>query len=276
MSVLWGRAELLLGLKLVVCYNSGVFGLSKPKLPITQEQQRWVDNSFLRLASILGAQRLFQATTVLPIPEHFPDPYDRSEIALQRIFSRVATRMQMNPADIDVTLFASGHDLTRDLVPFYSGKDSTAGGLYYHDPDAKPHISINEAQLKDPMALVAVLAHELGHIILLRPGLVDRDDPDMEPLNDLLTVFLGFGIFTANSAFRFEQHSDDTSQGWSARRHGYLSEELLGYALARFAFERGEAKPAWISFLATNIASYMKRSAAWLAINHEPRLFVRD
>lgn len=40
------------------------------------------------------------------------------------------------------------------------------------------------------------------------------------------------------------------SQGWSARRLGYLSEEQLGYALARFAFERGEGKPSWISFLA--------------------------
>ena len=90
------------------------------------------------------------------------------------------------------------------------------------------------------MTLVAVLAHELGHVILLRPGLVDRKDPDMEPLNDLLTVFLGFGIFTANAAFRFEQHSDNRSQGWSARRTGYLSEQQFGYSLARFAYERGE------------------------------------
>lgn len=112
--------------------------------------------------------------------------------------------------------------------------------------------------MEDPVALVATLAHELGHVILLRPVLVDRDDPDMEQLNDLLTVFLGFGIFTANSAFRFEQHSDNTSQGWSASRLGYLSEEELGYALSR---------------LATNIASYMKRSADWLAHMGAPRLF---
>jgi hypothetical protein len=192
------------------------------------------------------------------------------------MFHRIADQMQVNPAEIDVTLFASGDDLTRGLVPFYSDATSGAAGLYHHDPADRPHISINEAQLKDPMALVAVLAHEIGHIILLRPGLVDRNDPDMEPVNDLLTVFLGFGIFTANAAFRFEQHSDNTSQGWSARRLGYLSEEQLGYALARFARERGEGKPPWASFLSTNIATYMKRSAAWLAGQHEPRLFSGD
>jgi hypothetical protein len=253
-----------------------VFGLSKPKLPITPERQHWVDNSFLRLAAPLGARRLLQATVVLPTPKHFPDPYDRSEVALQRMFHRVATQMQVNPADIEVTLFASGDDITRNLVPFYSGRTSGAAGLYHHNSADGPHISINENQLKDPMTLVAVLAHELGHIILLRPGLVDRDDPDMEPLNDLLTVFLGFGIFTANSAFRFEQHSDSTSQGWSARRLGYLSEEQFGYALARFAFERGEGRPAWTSFLSTNIAAYLRRSVAWLTTRREPRLFSGD
>jgi hypothetical protein len=250
-----------------------VFGLIKPKLPISPEQQRWVDNSFHRLSALVGAHRLLQATVVLPTTKHFPDPYDRSELALQRIFHRIATQMHVNPADVEVTVFASGDDLTRELVPFYSERTSGAAGLYHHNEADGPHISINEAQLKDPMALVAVLTHELGHIILLRPGLVDRDDPDMEPLNDLLTVFLGFGIFTANAAFRFEQHNDNTSQGWSARRLGYLSEEQFGYALARFAFERGEGKPSWASFLSTNIASYMKRSSAWLASRPEPRLF---
>jgi hypothetical protein len=255
-------------------YNCGVFGLTKPKLPITAEQQSRIDDSFLRLAALLSAHRLLQATVVLPTPEYFPDPYDRSEVSLQRMFHRVATLMQVDPTDIDVKLFASGDDLTRDLVPFYSGATSGAAGLYHHDPADRPRISINEGQLNDPMALVAVLAHELGHIILLRPGLIERDDPYMEPLNDLLTVFLGFGIFTANAAFRFEQHSDNTSQGWSVRRLGYLSEKELGYALARFAYERGEGKPAWISFLSTNIASYLKRAAAWLANNHEQRLFI--
>jgi len=250
-----------------------MFGLSKPKLPLTPEQQRWIDSSFLRLASLVGANRLLQATVILPTPEHFPDPYDRSEDALQRMFARVATQMGVKPAEINVTLFTSGYELTRKLVPFHSGESSGAGGLYHHDPEARPHIEINEEQLKDPMSLVATLAHELGHIILLRPGLVDRADPQMEPLNDLLTIFLGFGIFTANSAFRFEQHQDSTSQGWSARRLGYLSEEQLGYALARFAFERGETKPAWRAFLATNVKSYMKRSAAWLTDSHATRLF---
>jgi len=181
--------------------------------------------------------------------------------------------MRVNPSEIDVALFASEDDITRDLAPFTSGPSSGPAGLYHHDPTTRQQISVDEAQMKDPIALVATLAHEIGHIILLRPGLIPRDDPDMEPLTDLLTVFLGFGIFTANSTFRFAQYTNYRSQGWSASRLGYLSEELFGYALARFAFERGEAKPAWTSFLSTNIRTYLKRSASCLAARPEPRLF---
>lgn len=249
-----------------------MFGLPKPKLRISQDEKRFIDDSFRRLAALLGAHRLLKATVVLPTDEHFPDPYDRSEIYLQRMFSRVAARMEVDPASVDLRLFASAYDLARDITPYYFGNDSGAAGLYYHDPEKSPHIEINEKELKDPMALVAVLAHELGHIILLRPGLVDRGEADMEPLNDLLTIFLGFGIFTANAAFRFKQHNDYASQGWSTRRIGYLSEEQLGYGLARFAYERGESKPSWAKFLTTNVASSFKRSAAWLADNQEPRL----
>ena len=250
-----------------------MFGLRKPRLLITAQQQQWVDDSFRRLASLLGTQRFRLAKVILPTSEFFPDAFDGSESALQNMFRRVAGYMQVDPTSIDVSIFTTEDHLTRQLVPFYEVHSSGAAGLYHHDPEARAHISIDEVLLKDPVGLVAVLTHELGHIILLRPGLVERKDPQMEPLNDLLTIFLGFGIFTANSAFRFEQHSTDRSQGWSARRQGYLSEELLGYSLARFAFEHGESKPRWFSHLSTNVKSYAKQSADWLAHRPEPFLF---
>lgn len=249
-----------------------MFGLGAPKLPISSEDQGWVDKSFRRLANLLGAGRLLDATVVLPTEQHFPDPYDRSEVGLRNMFHRVAKLMQVDAANIELTVFARGHDMTRSLVPFFRSNDSGPSGLYL-DAVEKPHISVDEALLKDPATLVAVLAHEIGHVILLRPGLIQRGDPDMEPLTDLLTVFVGFGIFSANSAFYFEQRTHYDSHGWSARRLGYLPEEVYGYALARFAYERRENKPPWASFLSSNVAAYLKRSASWLSSRHEPHLF---
>ena len=57
----------------------GLIGLTKSKLPITEEQRDWIDRSFLRLGGLVGAHRLFEAAPMLPTPEHFPDRYDRSE-----------------------------------------------------------------------------------------------------------------------------------------------------------------------------------------------------
>lgn len=213
---------------------------------------------------------MLDAVVILPELEHFPDRFDRSEASLDSIFRRVADYMRVDPDSIELTLFDQGADVSSSLLPYASGQSAGAGGIYCHSPEEKTEISINASKLADPLALVATLAHELGHVILLRPGLVDRDAEDMEPLNDLLTVYLGFGVFNANAVLQFRQYTNNESQGWSARRLGYLSEELFGYALARFAFERKERKPSWAKHLTTNVSTYFKRSSAWLEANGSP------
>jgi hypothetical protein len=251
----------------LIGYKDEMFGLGRSKLPVTDEERLWIDKSFLRLADLLGARRMRDAVVMLPTPEHFPDRYDGSEEALEAIFRRVAERMQVDPGTIALDIFDDARQTTRSLVPFWSGESSGAGGLYGHDGVSRTVVAINSSYLEDPMALVATLAHELGHVILLRPGLVGRDEPDMEPLNDLLTVFLGFGVFNANAVFQFRQFNSYDRQGWSTRRLGYLSEQQFGYALARFAEERGESKPEWSKYLSTNVASYYRQSIGWLRAN---------
>jgi hypothetical protein len=162
-----------------------VFGLFEQKLPVTDEQKVWNDGSLIRLASLLNGTAPLRDPIVLPTPEHFPDPYDNSEAALHRIFRRVAARMKVDPDQIEVVLFNSADRMTSGLVPFYSGSHSAAAGLYHHNSRWKTQISIEGQLLKDPMALVGVVAHELGHALLLRPGLVDQKDKDMEPLTPL-------------------------------------------------------------------------------------------
>jgi len=128
-------------------------------------------------------------------------------------------------------------------------------------------VALRSTQLKDPLALVATMAHELGHVILLGGGLMNPKTPDHEPMTDLLTVFLGLGIFNANSAARFSQGQEERRYSWSMQRLGYLPEEVYGYALARFATERGEDKAAWTKHLSTNVRAYYKHSLSWLAKN---------
>ena len=241
-----------------------MFGLS-PKLPLPEEQRKWVDRGFERLTKLLGRQRMLDAKLILPDDEYFPDPYDGSKSGVVAMAERVATYMGVPRETFVVEIFAEGEDAWREALPVGRPESHDAAGLYLHKLEEERRvIGVHAKGLKDPLALAATLAHELAHAILLGGKLLDPNAVDMEPMTDLCTVFLGMGFFTASSAFQFKQWTSNRTQGWSWERKGYLSEELWAYALARFAFERGERKPDWAKQLPTNIRGYFTRSAAWL------------
>jgi hypothetical protein len=250
-----------------------MFGFSS-KLPVSEEERQWVDEGFRRLEKLLGRRRMLEAQVILPTPEYFPDPYDKSPESAEMLFQRVCGYMGVDRRRIDMRLFSDGTDRLRSILPYSRGKGGGCAGFYRHDPNAaadhegKSRMLVAlRAELEDPLLLVGTMAHELGHVILLGGELISPETPDHEPLTDLLTVFLGFGVFNANSAGRFKQFQNETHYGWSMQRLGYLDEEVFGYALARFATQRGEEKAAWTKHLSTNVRAYYKRSLSWLAKN---------
>jgi len=248
-----------------------------PKLPISEEDRQWVHEGFNRLEKLLGRDRMLEARVITPTAEDFPDPYDESPETVEQLFSRVCRYMQVNREAIEFEIFPDETDELRALLPAWSGgTGKRPAGLYMHamearssetNEGAKGVVAIRSSQLKDPLSLVATIAHELGHVILLGGGLMNPDTPDHEPMTDLLTVFLGLGIFTANSAGRFQQFQHEQRIGWSMQRLGYLPEEVFAYALDKFAIERNEDKVAWEKHLSTNVRAYFKRSRAWQAKN---------
>ena len=248
-----------------------MFGFS-PKLPISEEERQWIDDGFHRLKRMLGARRILEAPVVLPIAEHFPDPYDRTWASVEMLFQRVCGYMQVDRSTIELEVLTDGTRELKSLLPYWRGDSAGCAGLYTHDQTSTQGenakgmvIAVSEAHFDDPLIVVATLAHELGHVILLGGGLIRPDVEDHEPLTDLLTVYLGLGVFTANSAARFRQYQHERRGGWSMRRLGYLPQEAFGYALAKFAAERGEIKPEWAKHLTPNVRAYYKSSRAWLA-----------
>jgi hypothetical protein len=241
-----------------------MFGF-KPRLPVTEEEQLWVDEGFRRLAGLLGWSRMRNATVIQPTDEFFPDPFSPTEASLETIFCRTCSFMGVPHADVELTLIPDTSDL-QEMLPRYSYQSEGPAGLHYGSSSAgeRPLIAVRKSLLKDPLTLVATLVHELGHVILLDGGHLSRDVEDMEPLTDLVTVYLGLGIFTANASRRFLKYRDERREGWSMHRLGYLPEVVFAYALARFANERGEEKPGWTAHLSTNLKSWFRESAAWL------------
>ncbi len=252
-----------------------MFGFS-PKLPISDEDRLWVDDGFRRLEKLVGRRRMLEARVITPTAEDFPDPYDKtSPASAEKLFGRVCEYMRVDRGSIEFEIFPDETEELREILPHWRGSSGKgAAGLYIHamqerdsGDDERAVVAIRSSQLKDPVSLVAAMAHELGHVILLGQGLMTPKTPDHEPVTDLLTVFLGFGIFNANSANRFRRWQDDRRQGWSMRRLGYLTEEIFGYALAKFVLEREETRTEWEKHLSTNVRSYFNRSRRWLARN---------
>jgi len=238
------------------------------KLPVMEEERLWVDEGFHRLSKMLGSSRLQKAAVILPTDEFFPDPWDSSETAFTALFYRVCGYMDVNPGKVELEIIPDSSELLEVLPAYSMRNENNPAGLHFGgNAEERPLVALRQSLLKDPLAAVATLAHELSHVILLDGGHLRREDEEMEPLTDLTTVYLGLGVFTANASRNFRKYQDDRREGWSMSRLGYLPETVFGYALARFARERGESEPEWSKHLSTNLRAWFRQSEKWLKQN---------
>jgi hypothetical protein len=199
---------------------------------------------------------------ILPRPEFFPDPYHETESDARRILDRVCGYMRLDPTTIRMSLYDESDPNAGN--PIFSGqRQQGTAGLY--QPEGRYYrIWIEVSNLHDPLALIATMTHELGHIHLLGHGRIQSDADDHEPLTDLLTVFLGLGVFTANSVIREHSWFEGGYSGWSISRRGYLGMAAYGYAFAKFARCRSETWPDWADELRPDVHSAFKQAMRFL------------
>jgi hypothetical protein len=126
-------------------------------------------------------------------------------------------------------------------------------------------ITYDPASVDNTFTLVATLAHELAHYLL---GSVREEPPGGEDLHefatDLMTIYLGFGIFGANSAFNFRQHGDFMSQGWQSAGQGYLGEREWAFGLAMFLELRNDPSDTLREFLKPHIMADVQKARRYL------------
>jgi hypothetical protein len=101
--------------------------------------------------------------------------------------------------------------------------------------------------------------HQLGH------GKISHDTEDHEPLTDLLAVFLGLGVFTANSVICENYWQAGNLSGSGMSRRGYLGMPEYGYAFALFARARGEGGERWSPALRLDVHAAFKQAMRFLS-----------
>jgi hypothetical protein len=238
--------------------------LFQPKCPVPAREQAWIEKMLLWCVDRFGRLPL-RRPVIEPTGVFFPGSYVGAEREVLRTVDQVRAYLGISADRFTVEVAIDG-ELPGELhkLPLHPVRRAIVAGDY-QQREGRGHIRIDPAQAEDRKRLVAVAAHELCHELLLgRGGVPDAEGEDHEPLTDLLTVYTGFGVFTANAAFDFKAY---TMGGWRTRTLGYLNEAMFGYALACYAWMRGEAEPepAWARFLDTNPRGYMKQGAKFLA-----------
>lgn len=234
--------------------------------PVEPDRRAWLVGRTRWLIGEFGLEAARQAEVILPSEQFFPEAYDASPEAGRVLFDRVSHYLRIDPTGIDL-LFWEEHAPTVDERDLSGG----AAGLY-EGSTLGTRISLEASALADPLLLVATAAHELAHVLLLGQGRLTDEEPDHEELTDLLTIYLGFGVFTANSRVRDRSMRHGHVESWSIRRLGYLDQASVGFALALWGRLREERSPVWANHLCADVRAVFNQASRWLAENGDALL----
>jgi len=186
-----------------------------------------------------GFAEFAHTSLVTPTPEDFPVTDTNQEHELAEDYFEFVKEHARAPAwrfaleavpslDVGEILKGMPHGLTSQPVETEPPPEIDDGGDLVIPYDPK--------QLADPQGLVATFARGVSHY-LFNSGSEDLPDPHVnrECYIDIGAVFLGFGVFLANTAFRSQQLESGVMIGWSYQRQGALSQADVSFALAVFA-----------------------------------------
>ena len=237
-----------------------MFWKKKPKLPVTPEDQLWVEESLTFLKECFGKEYLLGISTVEPISTFFDRKFDATEKDAFFILERCKQLMSIENKAIELHFFSDQAKLMDDGSLLSSPSDiygnfNGATGTYQKN-EGKTTIHLERAQLKQPEQMIATIAHELAHEKLLGENNIYEND---EYLTDLTAIVFGFGLFIGNARFNFESGTNN-GFGWKMSSQGYLPEQIIGYAMASLSLKKQETSLGYLNHLNSSVKNYFMQS----------------
>lgn len=210
---------------------------ARPKSFLDPERREWQFDAFAWLLRHSGGYLKFLETTlVLPDEEHFPDHGMSGHAGVAALFRRVRDHAGM--ADWPCVVEPEPNDRQAPRAP----------------ADRVPIITYKPGVL-EPGSLVASFAHELARYLA---ETFEEPAPGgallHEPAIDLAAVFIGFGLFMANSSFKNSAFD--------------LNEGEFVHALTLFCLLRKMDPHAIVPHLNPHLRKYLRLAARDLA-QHE-------
>ena len=228
--------------------------------PVTDEDRMWVEESLLMLGKEFGKEYFREIFTVLPNKSFYNHDFKGEETDAEFVLNQTRLYMDIETNQFELEFYSdepvemSDGSILSTPANIYGNWKSAAG--IYEETTGSTKIYIERSLLKDPAALIATMAHELAHHILLGEGRIEAND---EYLTDLVAISYGFGIFLGNTRCRYST----SSRGWSMSSTGYLPEQVVAYAMAWLCIYRNE-KPVWKNMLNNPMLTYFEQSLKFI------------
>ncbi len=243
-----------------------MFGLFKAKCPLHQDEWQWMLAGIKWLESEFphDNNHVSAGLLVLPLEQNFP-AYSASHEYAEQAFTRVKELADMS--DWPTILQMQEDDDKRHIASSafsgqYQWTDALGTFSIIQDEQSNPvaQITYHPRQLENPEAFVATMAHELGHYLMSASATCPPGGWELHELaTDLTAVWMGFGIFMANSAKSFEGFSDHDRAGRQSQMSGYLNENILLSAMVICETLRGKDPLAAMPYLKPYLKSDLKR-----------------
>ena len=253
-----------------------MFGWFRKEALLDAELTAWQFDCFDWLVRHTGGlEALRSRRLILPTREFFPQRGKHDAAFAEAVFAQVKVHAGMADWPCALQLQEGDPDPRVSTYAFVQGAPQSPAGTYRALGDEGALITYHPDQLADPAALVATFAHELAHYRTARfpeppPGGWDV----WEIATDLAAVYLGFGVFLANTRFQFSHFSDGRTSGWRWRQQGYVSEPEVLHMQAIVSIAMGATQEQTLAHLKPALRGIFKRvwkDAAFATQRRQPQ-----
>jgi hypothetical protein len=188
------------------------------------EDRTWALEQLGALIRLCGARTFLEAPLLEPTDSFFPDRWTPDEGGVERLLRRLLRYAGMGSFEVRLELCAANVEpQIASLGRLYDLQPAGSVAAWFSALElGVAHFGVDVASLGDPEALVRILCHEVAHAYRARHRLGPASATEI----DLTTVYLGFGLITANTGYRHRV----SAAGY--RHAGGRDPSVLSFALA--------------------------------------------
>jgi hypothetical protein len=193
----------------------------------SEQEQDWLIKQLARLVKQAGYESFLRGAIVEPSPACFPEPWVPDLRGARAVIERLMQAAGLGHLSVEIEEFSV--DAPGAAIP---AEQRTVVGWFEGVEEDVCRFRINKSRLSDPESLAGVMAHEVARAYRQHLQLQVSDREKEERLTDLTTVFLGFGILSANNAFRHHAAFHGGRHAIWREGGGELSSEEMCFLLA--------------------------------------------